>query len=126
MVRVALIQLTTGKDPIRSTEDACHYIKQAAMDGADLISTPETTHMMEMDRKKVLEKAYYEDADPALCKFQALAKELGVWLHLGSLIIKVAEDKLANRSFLIDNQGMIVARYDKIHLFDVDLGGGET
>jgi predicted amidohydrolase len=82
--------------------------------------------MMEMDRKLVLSKACYQDQDESLQAFQALARDLKVWLHIGSLIIKIADDKLANRAFLINDAGAIVATYDKIHLFDVDLGCGEV
>jgi predicted amidohydrolase len=126
MVRVALIQLTTGREIIPSVERATEQIRAAVNDGAEFISTPETTHMMEMDRIKVLTKAHYEYDDPGLKAFQTLAAELGIWIHIGSLIIKVADDRLVNRSFLIDKYGCIKARYDKIHLFDVDLGGGEV
>ncbi len=126
MVRVALVQLTTGREVVPSVERATEQIRAAVNDGAEFISTPETTHMMEMDRTKVLAKAHYEDDDPGLKAFQALAAELGIWIHIGSLIIKIADDKLANRSFLIDKYGCVTARYDKIHLFDVDLGAGET
>ncbi|UTW55740.1 carbon-nitrogen hydrolase family protein [Kordiimonas sp. SCSIO 12610] len=124
-MKVALVQLTTGRDPARSVDVALEQIRLAAATGAQLISTPETTHMMEMDRKLVLSKAYAEENDPGLKAFQMIAKELQVWLHIGSLIIKVADDKLANRSFLIGDDGSIKARYDKLHLFDVDLGSGE-
>jgi predicted amidohydrolase len=126
MVCVALVQLTTGRDPVQSLDTVSRQIREAAQAGAELISTPETTHMMEMDRKLVLSKARYQDQDEGLQEFQALARELNVWLHLGSLIIKVADDKLVNRAFLINADGAIVATYDKLHLFDVDLGGGEV
>ncbi|MCJ9430456.1 carbon-nitrogen hydrolase family protein [Kordiimonas sp. A6E486] len=102
------------------------YIREAAAGGATFISTPETTHLMEMNRKAVLEKTFAEGDDPGLKAFRALAKELKVWLHIGSLIIKVAEDRLANRAFVIAPDGDIAARYDKIHLFDVTLANGEA
>jgi len=125
-LRVALIQLNTGNivaDAVTATEG---HIREAAEGGAAFISTPETTHLMEMNRKVVLEKASFQKDDPGLKRFRALAAELNVWLHIGSLITKVAEDRLANRGFLIGPDGEIKASYDKMHLFDVDLGGGEA
>lgn len=125
-MRIALVQLTSGDEVASNIDAASEYIRAAAAAGARFISTPETTHLMEMNRQKVLEKASFEEDDAALSAFQALAAELGVWLHIGSLIIKIADDKLANRSFLISPTGKIAARYDKAHLFDVELGGGES
>ncbi|MEX0299144.1 MAG: nitrilase-related carbon-nitrogen hydrolase, partial [Kordiimonas sp.] len=126
MLKVGVIQLNTGNEVEAAVDIAEVYIRKAALDGATFISTPETTHLMEMDRTAVLEKATYEEEDQGLKRFKALAAELGVWLHIGSLIIKVAEKKLANRAFLITPSGEIAARYDKLHLFDVDLPNGET
>lgn len=125
-MRAALIQLNTGDSIPEATGVAEALIREAAVAGADFISTPETTHLMEMNRKSVLEKVFEQKDDPGLQKFQALASELRVWLHIGSLITKVAVDRLANRSFMIGPDGGIAASYDKVHLFDVDLGGGET
>ncbi|WP_286828932.1 MULTISPECIES: carbon-nitrogen hydrolase family protein [Kordiimonas] len=125
-MRVALIQLNTGNVVADAVTAAEGYIREAAADGADFISTPETTHLMEMNRKVVLEKASFQDDDPGLKRFRTIAAELKVWLHIGSLITKVAEDRLANRGFLIGPDGEIKTSYDKMHLFDVDLGGGEA
>ena len=125
-MRVALIQLTSGGEVSPNVAVACDYVRQAAASGALFVSTPETTHLMEMNRKKVLVKASFEGDDDGLKAFRALAVELGIWLHIGSLIIKVAADKLANRSFILSPDGDIAARYDKAHLFDVELGGGES
>jgi len=125
-MRIALVQLNSGNEVAPNIEAASGYIRDAAAAGARFISTPETTHLMEMDRQRVLEKASFEREDAGLAAFQTLAADLGVWLHVGSLIVKVAEDKLANRSFLLSPQGEITARYDKAHLFDVELGGGES
>lgn len=125
-MRIALIQLNTGNIVADAVTAAESLIREAAAGGAVFISTPETTHLMEMNRKAVLEKASSQDEDLGLKRFRVLAAELGVWLHIGSLITKVAEDRLANRAFLIGPDGEIKASYDKIHLFDVDLGGGEA
>jgi len=124
--RVALIQLTTGNDPEAAGVILEEQIEKAALGGAKLITTPETSHLMEMNRARVLEKARYEAEEPLLGQIQALAKAHGIWIHLGSLIIKVADDKLANRSYLINSDGDVTATYTKLHLFDVDLGGGEV
>lgn len=125
-MRIGLVQLNTGDEIGAATAEACLHIRAAAQQGAQFISTPETTHLMEMNRQAVLKKAYVESADPGLREFKALAREHGVWLHIGSLIIKVDDNKLANRSFMISPDGEVTARYDKIHLFDVDLDGGES
>jgi predicted amidohydrolase len=101
-------------------------IREARAAGADFIATPENTTLMAPDGGAKLEKSYDEGRDPALPRFRALAEELGVWLLIGSLAIKVSDAKTANRSFLLDPKGRIAARYDKIFLFDVDLPSGET
>lgn len=125
-MRIGLVQLNTGNDIEQATLEACQLIRDAAAKGAEFVSTPETTHLMEMNRKQVLAKAFVEEHDTGLKAFRALAAELNIWLHIGSLIIKVDSDRLTNRAFMINPQGQITARYDKIHLFDVDLDGGET
>lgn len=126
MVRIGVVQLNTGNEVPAAVDAAENYIRRAAGDGALLVSTPETTHLMEMDRKAVLMKASYESDDAGLDRFRALADDLNVWLHIGSLIIKVADDRLVNRSFMIAPDGTIKARYDKLHLFDVSLPSGEN
>jgi len=126
MLRVGIVQLNTGDQVEVAVDIAENLIRAAAKGGAQLITTPETTHLMEMNRSAVLEKASFEQDDKGLKQFLSLAYELGVWLHVGSLIIKIAEDKLANRGFMIGPDGEIKARYDKLHLFDVDLPSGES
>ncbi|PCI64054.1 MAG: amidohydrolase [Kordiimonadales bacterium] len=126
IVTVALVQLNTGDDTVAATDILEGYIREAAGRGAQLISTPETSHLMEMNRKAVLQKASSEADDVGLKRLQALAAELKIWLHIGSLIIKIADDRLANRGFLIADDGSIKARYDKLHLFDIDLPNGES
>jgi len=105
---------------------ASGFIRSAAAEGARFVTTPETTHLMEMNRQRALEKTSFESDDGGLSALRALAAELGIWLHIGSLIVKVSADKLANRSFLLSPGGEIAARYDKAHLFDVELGDGES
>jgi predicted amidohydrolase len=124
--RAALVQMCAGRDVDRNVADACRMIREAAKAGAQYVQTPECTTFMEEGRRNVFALARPESDNPALGTFRALAGELGIWLHIGSMAIKVAGDKLANRSFVISPEGRIAARYDKIHLFDVDLPNGET
>ncbi|HEX7774953.1 MAG TPA: carbon-nitrogen hydrolase family protein [Parvibaculum sp.] len=122
----ACVQLRAGREVAPNVEAAAALIAKAADDGADFILTPENTSIMEAERKLLFEKVRGEDEDIALARFRALAREKKKWLLIGSLPIKVAAEKLANRSLLIAPDGRIAARYDKIHMFDVDLAGGES
>jgi predicted amidohydrolase len=101
-------------------------IRQAAEAGSQLVVTPENTALMELERKRVLANTHGEEGNPALDLFAGLSKELGLWLHIGATPIKLAAGKIANRSLLFSPEGSITARYDKIHMFDVDLPGGES
>jgi predicted amidohydrolase len=129
----ALIQFTAGPDPEPNIRAVSEMIRRARGGGADVVMTPEVTNFIESGRRR-RDKARREAEDPALAAFCALAQETGIWLLLGSLVIDIAgepdvaegETRLANRSFLIDPAGAIAARYDKIHMFDVDLPGGES
>ncbi len=122
---ISLIQLSSTNDLAENTKVAAGLIEAAAKDGARFILTPENTAMMESRSKLLFEKTTPEEDNPALQEFTALAAGLGVWLLIGSLAVKLSRTKLANRSFLIAPDG-IRARYDKIHMFDVDLAGGES
>src|ERR1700744_34447 len=124
--RAACIQLRSGEDVAGNIADASKLIRDAAKAGAAFIATPENTALMALDGGAKLAKSFDEAHDPALPAFTALAKELGIWLLIGSLAIKVSDTKTANRSFLIGPDGAIRSRYSKIHLFDVDLDGGES
>ncbi len=124
--RVALVQTTSSNEMAENIAVVSGMIRDAAADGADFVMTPETTGLMERRTRAVFEKTCPEDSDPGLAAFRDLAASLGVWLLIGSLAVKVSNRKLANRSFLVDDRGAIVARYDKIHMFDVDLPGGES
>jgi predicted amidohydrolase len=123
--RAACVQLCSSDDVAENIRTANRLIREAKAQGADFVSTPENTTLMAPDGGAKLERSFPEDRDPALPAFRALAEELGIWLLIGSLAIKVSETKTANRSFLIDPKGRVTARYDKIHLFDVDLPSGE-
>ncbi len=124
--RAACVQICSSDDPAENVRITSGLIREAAGKGAQFVGTPENTTLMAPDGGAKLEKSFTEERDPSLPKFRALAEELGIWLLIGSLAIRVSDAKTANRSYLIDPKGLIAARYDKIHLFDVDLPGGET
>jgi predicted amidohydrolase len=125
-IKVACVQLRCGDDVAQNVNDTVALIREAHKAGAQFIATPENTNLMAADGGAKLEKTFAERDDRALPQFTNLAEELGIWLLVGSLGIKVSEDKTANRSYLIGPSGRISARYDKIHLFDVNLPSGET
>jgi predicted amidohydrolase len=122
----ALVQMRSGRSPEANLEKATALIREAAAAGAQYVQTPEMTNIMELSRQKLFETITAEEQDICLAAFRRLARELKIHLHIGSLAIKVSPEKAANRAFIIDPQGEIVARYDKIHMFDVDLAGGES
>jgi predicted amidohydrolase len=124
--RVGLIQMRSGRTPQANTDAAARMIGEAKQGGADYVLTPEMTNIMEVSREKLFATIVPEENDTALATFRELARALGIFVHVGSLAVKTSVDKAANRSFLIDRRGDIVARYDKIHMFDVDLKGGES
>lgn len=124
--RAGLVQMCATRDPDRNVADATALIRQAASEGAQYVQTPEVTTLMELDRNRLFSLIEPEDGNTALIHFRRLAKELGIWLHIGSMAVKISAEKLANRSYVIAADGDIVARYDKIHMFDVDLPGGES
>ena len=124
--RAALVQMRSGRTPLANLDAAAKLIGEAKSGGADYVLTPEMTNVMEVSRQKLLAAIMPEESDVSLATFRELARKLSIYLHIGSLAIKVTPDKAANRSFLIDPHGEIVARYDKIHMFDVDLPGGES
>jgi predicted amidohydrolase len=125
--KAAGIQLNAGREIEPNIRAAADLVRRARDAGADLIMTPEVSDMIEPKRALRLDKAREEAAHPMLAAFRALARETGAHLLLGSIMIRrTGEERLANRSFLIAPDGNIVARYDKIHMFDVDLPGGES
>ena len=124
--RAACVQMRSSEDVEQNIREAGTLIRDAKAQGASFIVTPENTTLMAADGGAKLERSFSEESDPALPVFRALAQELNIWLMIGSLAIKVGADKTANRSFLIDPNGAITKRYDKIHLFDVDLPSGES
>lgn len=123
--RAACVQLRSSDDMAENIRDASALIREAAAQGAHYVQTPENTCLMAPDGGAKFELTFAEADDPALPAFRALAAELGIWLHVGSLAIKVGPGKVANRAYVIDPKGAIAASYDKIHLFDVQLANGE-
>jgi deaminated glutathione amidase len=124
--RVGLVQMRSGRSAAANLAVAATLIREAKAGGADYVQTPEMSNVMESDRARFLASMMPEDADPMLAGAQELARSCGLFVHLGSLAVKASADKAANRSFLIDPRGEIIARYDKIHMFDVDLASGES
>lgn len=127
-MRIALYQAQTGLDPEANARDLVGAIEGAAAGGAAMLFTPEMSGLLDRDRERAERHLRDEASDPVLAAVLAAARDKGIWVHLGSLALKEArpDGRLVNRGFLIDDKGTIRARYDKIHLFDVDLPTGES
>ena len=125
-LRVACVQVTAGTEMAANVAAAAESARRARAAGAELIATPENVSMVVLGRDRILANARTEADHPALAAFRDLAAEIGAWLLVGSLTIRLDETQAANRSLLIAPDGSIAARYDKIHMFDVDLPGGES
>jgi len=126
-LRVALVQLRSGIDPAANRAAALPFLREAAASGARLIATPECTTRLDRNRDRLLPALLEEEIDPDVKAWRTTAAELGVWLLLGSTTVKAPDGRGYNRSLLFSPEGKIAARYDKIHLFDVQLGStGET
>ena len=123
---VGLVQMNASNVVDDNLATATRLIREAATRGAKLILTPEMTTCMDTRTGVLKQAASSVDDNHALQAFMALAKELGVWLVIGSMAVKAKGDKLANRAFVIDDGGKVRAHYDKIHMFDVDLPNGES
>ena len=124
--KAGLVQMRSGLSPQANLDAAVRLIGEAKSAGADYVQTPEMTNILEVKRERLFAAIALEENDVSLATFRELARKLSIFLHVGSLAIKLLPEKAANRSFLIDRTGDIVARYDKIHMFDVDLAGGES
>jgi predicted amidohydrolase len=124
--KAAMIQMRSGLSPAANLDDGVRLIGEAKAAGADYVQTPEMTNIMEVKRERLFATIAEEDVDTSLAAYRELARKLGIFIHVGSLAIKISPDKAANRGFLITPTGDIAARYDKIHMFDVDLGNGES
>ena len=124
--KAAMIQMRSGVTPAANIDAAVRLIGEAKAAGADYVQTPEMTNVLEAKRERLFATIVEEEADTSLATLRELARKLGIYVHVGSLAIKISPDRAANRGFLIGPKGDIAARYDKIHMFDVDLDGGES
>ena len=124
--QVACVQMCSSRSVAENIEQACVLIEAAADAGADLVVTPEMTSLLEQQTKVLFANVFEEKNDPALKRFQEVALARGIWLVIGSLPILLSETQIANRCYVLSPQGNVVSFYDKIHMFDVDLAGGES
>jgi len=125
-LRLACIQLNSGADIQSNIEAASDLIRRAAEDGAQLVATPEMTHILQRSPRKLFAAIKTQDEDLGVKAFSGLARELNIDLLIGSLAIKTGEKRAANRSFLFGPDGDLKAQYDKIHLFDVTFSPREV
>jgi len=126
-MRIALYQARTGIDPATNAQGLVEAVASAAAGGAEMLFTPEMSGLLDQDRSRARPHLRSEADDVVLAAIAASAAEHGIWVHLGSLaLLAETQDRLINRGFLIDAGGRIRARYDKMHLFDVDLPTGES
>jgi predicted amidohydrolase len=124
--RAGLVQMCAGRSVEQNLADAGELVREAAGKGAAYVQTPEITTLMETDRERLFAAIRPQQGNPAVACFSALAGELGIWLHIGSMAILLGSGRIANRSLLFAPDGEIAASFDKIHMFDVELPGGET
>jgi len=122
----AMVQMCTGLLPQANLEQGTRLIREAAARGADYVLTPEVSNMIQANRKAMFENLSAEQDDVSLKAYRALAAELKIHLHIGSLALRASPERAVNRSFLIGPDGAVIASYDKIHMFDIDLPGGES
>lgn len=124
--KAALVQMRSGVDLARNAGDAEKLIREAAATGAAYVLTPEVTNIFEPDKDRLRTVVRNEADDPCVQMAPRLAQELNIHLHIGSVAVKADDGLIANRSLLFRPDGSIAARYDKIHLFDIDLPSGES
>jgi predicted amidohydrolase len=126
-MKAALYQARTGVDPAGNARDLTDAVRQAKAGGAAMLFTPEMSGLLDQDRARGAQHLRTEEEDVVLAAVRGAAREAGIWVHLGSLALKGgAGGRLVNRGFVIDDAGAVRARYEKIHLFDVDLATGES
>lgn len=124
--KIAVLQMTSGIDPAANRDAIVGAVAAAAAEGAMMLFTPEVSGLVDRDRQRAAPNLFSEGDDPVLAAVRSAAAHHGIWVHLGSLLIRRDDGKLANRGFVIDHAGAIRARYDKMHMFDVDLPTGES
>ncbi len=125
-MKIALLQMTSGIEPLANAETIVDAIGASADSGATMLFTPEMSGLIDRDRERARGSITIEADDLVLSAVRTAAAHFGIWVHLGSLALLREDGRLANRGFVIDNEGAIRARYDKLHLFDVDLPTGES
>ena len=126
MTRIAVLQMTSGIEPAANARVLVEAAHDAAAGGATMLFTPEMSGLLDRDRTRAAKSIVREEHDPVLTAMREEAARSGIWIALGSLAVKREDGRWANRSFLIDERGAIAARYDKIHMFDVELASGES
>jgi predicted amidohydrolase len=126
MTRIALFQSNTGIDPAANARALVAAIEEAASGGAEMLFTPEMSGLLDRDSARAAKNLRREENDPVLAAVREAAKRHSIWVSIGSLAVLAEDGKVANRSYAIDREGQIRGRYDKIHLFDVDLPTGES
>jgi deaminated glutathione amidase len=126
MTRIAVLQMTAGIDPAVNASIIADAARQANAGGATMLFTPELSNLIDRDRKRAAANVAAEDADQVLAAARQSAAKNGICIALGSLAIARDDGRYANRAFVIDSAGQIIARYDKMHMFDVDLSTGES
>ena len=126
MTRIALLQMTSGIDPLANAEALTGAIGAAAMGGATMLFTPEMSGLIDRDRTRATPHVVPEERSPVLAAVREAAAGAGIWVAIGSIPVLREDGRWANRAFVIDSNGAVAARYDKIHMFDVDLATGES
>ena len=126
MPRIALYQARSGIDPAANAAALVAAVEAAAIGGAAMLFTPEMSGLLDSNRERAAANVVAEEDDPTLARVREAAARAGLWVHLGSLAVQAGDGRFANRGFVIDPTGDVRGRYDKIHLFDVDLPTGES
>lgn len=126
MARIAILQMTSGIDPLANAATLCAAIAEAASNDAVMLFAPEMSGLVDRDRKRAAPHIGSEEDSPFVAAVRDAAAKAGIWVHLGSLPVTGPDGRSRNRSLVITADGSIAARYDKIHLFDIDLPSGES
>lgn len=125
-MRIGVLQMTSGIDPAVNARTVAEAVAASRAEGAAMVFTPEMSGVLDRDRGRAAAAIVAEDEDRVLAATREAAAKHGVWVHLGSLAVRREDGRYANRGFVIDDSGAVRARYDKMHLFDVDLPTGES
>ena len=126
MTRIAVLQMTAGTDPAANARVLAEAVREAGAGGAQMLFTPEMSGMLDRDRARAAANMTPEADNPVLAAVRAAAEEAALWVALGSLALENEQGRWANRALVLDPRGEVVGRYDKLHMFDVDLSSGES